>query len=134
MLTPLGVVLLAVIMIAAWQSWTNRRNLHRRIKSGWGRPRKEAPDMEGIADLFRALDRHPSLDDRTWNDLLLDDVFAELDRTESSVGQQVLYCRLRSASASSSLEAFEALVARFSADPKLRARCQLALTRLRRTS
>jgi hypothetical protein len=50
------------------------------------------------------------VDDRTWSDLHLDDVFAALDRTESTVGQQVLYDRLRSAPRPHHLDAFEALI------------------------
>ena len=60
--------------------------------------------------------RGASLDDRTWNDLLLDDVFAQLDRTESSVGQQVLYSRLRSAPSAEILDGFDALIASVAGD------------------
>ena len=38
-----------------------------------------------------------SLDDRAWDNLDMDAVFAAIDRTESTVGQQRLYHRLRSA-------------------------------------
>lgn len=37
----------------------------------------------------------PRIDDRTWNDLDMDDVFLKLDRTKSTVGQAVLYDMLR---------------------------------------
>ena len=87
--------------------------------------------MDAVADLFRA--RHASdvsLDDRTWDDLLMDDVFAHLDRTESGVGQQVLYCRLRSPSTPSSLHAFDALVTSAAIDAERRERAQMALARL----
>ena len=71
-----------------------------------------------------------SLDDRTWADLHLDTVFERLDHTESTVGQQVLYHRLRSGRRHD-LDAFEAIAARMAADPAERERLQLALTRLR---
>ena len=38
-----------------------------------------------------------SLDERTWVDLNLDDVFAAIDRTQSTLGQHALYHRLRTA-------------------------------------
>ena len=76
--------------------------------------------MDGIADFFRSQDIPSSLDERTWHDLLFDDVFAHLDRTQSSVGQQILYYRLRLPSAPRALEAFDALVVRFSNDVPLR--------------
>ena len=71
-----------------------------------------------------------SLDQRTWNDLDLDAVFAVLDRTESSIGQQRLYHRLRSFSSVTTLSAFEALVSRLSQDHTLREHCQIALSSL----
>src|SRR5262245_42774151 len=91
-------VLLIVAVVSAVASWRNRRQLLLRIRSQWGRPRDRQRDIEAIADLFRSYEVDlAALDDRTWRDLLLDDVFAHLDRTESTVGQQVLYKRLRSA-------------------------------------
>jgi hypothetical protein len=42
-----------------------------------------------------AADRADALDDRTWGDLDLDDVFRSLDRTESEPGRQYLYHLLR---------------------------------------
>jgi hypothetical protein len=90
--------------------------------------------MEAIGDYFRCRDESAALDDRTWNDLLLDDVFAHVDRTESSVGQQVLYDRLRAAPRPRHLPSFEALVCRFSDNRERREQAQLALSRLRDSS
>jgi hypothetical protein len=87
--------------------------------------------MVAIADFFRSHTTAPSLDDRTWNDLLLDDVFAYLDRTESCVGQQILYHRLRSAPAPRPLDAFDALIVRMAGDARRRERAQVALARMR---
>jgi hypothetical protein len=87
--------------------------------------------MEAVADFYRSHDAGPvTLDDRTWDDLLLDDVFAHLDRTESRVGQQILYYRLRSAPAPRALGAFEALMARVTDDSERREAAQTALARL----
>ena len=72
----------------------------------------------------------PALDDRTWADLNLDDVFALVDRTQSSVGQQLLYRRLRTAPQGDHLDAFEALVARMNGDAAAREAAQAALARL----
>jgi hypothetical protein len=85
-----------------------------------------------IALYHRAVahDQGHSLDQRTWNDLDLDAVFAALDRTHSPLGQQVLYHRLRTVPQSAHLPAFEALVTRMSDDPEARERTQVALARL----
>jgi hypothetical protein len=86
--------------------------------------------MGAVADFFRSHNTGASLDDRTWNDLMLDDVFTHLDRTESTVGQQMLYHRLRSAPRPRSLDAFEALITRVADDPRRREQAQVALARL----
>jgi hypothetical protein len=79
----------------------------------------------------QAYDRIGTVDDRTWEDLHLDDVFAAIDRTESTLGQHALYHRLRSAPEPLHIDAFEALVTRFSMDAPARERAQLALARLK---
>ena len=70
------------------------------------------------------------LDERTWNDLALDQVFAALDRTVSTLGREGLYARLRSAPVAPHADAFEALVTRFTGDIKARKRAEHALDRL----
>jgi hypothetical protein len=90
-------------------------------------------DFDGIASFHRAraAEREDGvLDDRTWQDLNMDEVFAVVDRTESAVGQQLLYARLRTAPAAPHLAEFDALASRFSADPGLRERVQRALRRV----
>jgi hypothetical protein len=72
-----------------------------------------------------------ALDDRTWDDLVLDDVFQRIDHTESTLGRHALYHRLRMEHTAESLRAFESLITRLSVDAPLRERVQLALGRLR---
>jgi len=89
--------------------------------------------MDAIAEYHRlVLAQGPgrALDDRTWTDLDMDAVFRSLDRTESTLGQQVLYHRLRRQDAGD-LDQFEQLVDRLSRDAPTRERIQLALTGLR---
>jgi hypothetical protein len=68
-----------------------------------------------------------SLDDRTWADLDLDAVFAAVDHTTSTIGEQALYHRLRTAPAAPHPDAFEALIGRASDSGDDRERAQLAL-------
>lgn len=86
-----------------------------------------------VADVWRS--RHAalgssSLDERTWGDLALDQVFAALDRTVSTLGREGLYARLRSAPVAPHAEAFEALITRFTNDARARERAERALARL----
>jgi hypothetical protein len=103
------------------------------IRSQWGQPRNRERKLDLIRESHQArvtTTGSASLDDRTWEDLNLDAVFEAVDRTESSLGQHALYHRLRTAPVAKHLEAFEALVGRFSTDVALRERAQVALGRL----
>ena len=89
----------------------NRRARLRTLRAEWGVARIRQRDMTAIAAYARGIAGSETvLDDRTWSDLNMDNVFSVLDRTESVVGQQVLYARLRSGRHTEDLSAFEALV------------------------
>jgi hypothetical protein len=106
----------------------------RRIRAEWGKPRDCHRKMDAMTVSHRsrlaASRTASSLDDRTWNDLHLDEVFAVVDRTESSLGQHALYHRLRTAPLAADLDDFEALVTRMTADVSARERGQIALAHL----
>ncbi|MDP2320327.1 MAG: hypothetical protein Q8O42_13430 [Acidobacteriota bacterium] len=130
-----AVAALVVLAIAAqWFSHRNRQNLLAAIRANWGKPGVRVRKMDAIAEYHRSivLARGPgcSLDDRTWTDLDMDAVFQSLDRTESTLGQQVLYQRLRRQGAGD-LNQFEQLVERLSHDAPTRERIQMALAGLR---
>jgi hypothetical protein len=124
--------------------WWGRQRLLARLRAEWGKPRARVRRIDAIADYHRSRiagetdggGRSPSdsqsrsLDERTWSDLDLDAVFAAIDRTESTLGQQALYHRLRTAPVAPNGDAFEALVDRLSGDAPTRERVQMALSRL----
>jgi hypothetical protein len=127
------VILIGLVFasVSALASRRARTRLLARIRREWGGPRVLKRDMDAIADFYRSQPAVPSLDDRTWSDLLMDDVFALVDRTESSIGQQLLYHRLRLAAGPRNFPAFEALVQRAGRARDDRERAQIALARLR---
>jgi hypothetical protein len=92
------------------------------------------PDMARAAAYHRCLampDRAAALDDRTWKDLDLDEVFCALDQTASEPGRQYLYHLLRTpAFRSAPLEQRERLLARWASDETLTARVRGLLSRL----
>ena len=127
-------LVVAVLLVAglAISRYLQRKSLLARLRAEWGQPQERRQNPEVVALYHRGVahDDGRSVDQRTWNDLDLDAVFAALDRTHSPLGQQVLYHRLRTAPQSAHLPAFEALVTRMSDDPEARERAQVALTRV----
>jgi len=106
-----------------------------RPRAAWGAWPDDARDFTAIARYADA--RTPpgaagTMDRRTWDDLTMDDVFRLLDRTESLVGRQVLYARLRAGRVAAHLHAFDALASRFGVDETQRAVAQHALRAMRR--
>jgi hypothetical protein len=123
------------LILAAGTLRRGRARRLARLREDWGKQVSRTRNMEAIAGSYHsrlaaAALSAGDLDNRTWQDLNLDEVFAALDRTESTLGQHALYHRLRMAPATAHLDAFEALVNRIGADPALRERAQLALSRL----
>ena len=131
----LGLVLGAgVLLLAVWGllERRRRRRLVARLRAEWGRPMQRDRDMEAIAHYhwaFAEVAEEP-LDERTGKDLDLDAVFEVLDRTESPVGQQPLYHRLRTTPTAANRTAFEALTARLGENASERERLQASLFRL----
>ncbi len=130
-----AVVALGVLGIAAqWFSRRNRQKLLSTIRASWGKPSTRIRRMDAIAEYHRSvvLASGPgrALDDRTWIDLDMDAVFQTIDRTESTLGQQALYHRLRQQNAGD-VDAFEQLVERMSCDVATREQIQLVLAGLR---
>jgi hypothetical protein len=129
-LFPILLLLVLLSLFSAVAAWRTRVRERARLRTEWGGPCDRERDMEAIADFFRAQNAGgDALDDRTWHDLLLDEVFAWIDRGQSRLGQQLLYLRLRSSPAPS-LEAFDALVMRATDDEPRREEAQIALCRL----
>src|SRR5215213_10589322 len=124
-------LMLLLVLAAVRRTRTQRLN---QLRASWGQPVVRARRMDAMAASHRgriaALAQSRSLDERTWTDLNLDDVFAALDRTASTLGQHALYHRLRTAPVAPDLDAFDALVSRLAADRAARERAQVALSRL----
>ena len=138
MTTPFLVATVVALLVGALVfriRQTGRARAIAQLRATWGQPTLRERKMDAIAESHRSraagAGENAALDDRTWNDLLMDDVFAACDRTESTLGQHALYHRLRSTPADRHLDAFEALVTRMTEDVAARERAQLALARLR---
>ncbi|MDS0524562.1 DNA mismatch repair protein MutS [Clostridium sp. SHJSY1] len=66
------------------------------ITTDFTQPKDRKRIFKNIRTLFDLSYKNEyTLDDNTWNDLMMDDVFKELDRTYTSSGEAVLYSMLR---------------------------------------
>lgn len=103
----------------------------------FGQSRRREVDLDRAAAYHRYL--APSLttdtdtaivDDRTWADLDLDEVFTAIDHTSSEPGRQALYHALRTpATDAETLQRREAIMSELT-DPRLTAQARAALARL----
>ncbi|HMA25896.1 MAG TPA: hypothetical protein VKP00_17910, partial [Gemmatimonadaceae bacterium] len=82
-------------------------------------------------DQLPAEERRDAIDDRTWRDLNLDDVFVSLDHTESEPGRQFLYHLARTPRFTREpLERLERAVHRVTDDPDVGEQLRRPLRRL----
>lgn len=99
------------------------------------------PDKEYKAERFLQIptyfEKHPEegqLDDITWNDLGMDEIFQRLDYSLSSTGEEYLYYLLRSPERTAEeLEHFDKVVSYYGKKTEERVRLQLLMARLGNT-
>jgi MutS domain V len=126
-------VIPAAMAVVRYLSW-KRDGRVARLRDEWGKPLDRWRDIEAISEYHKGkaegADPSAYLDDRTWADLHMDLVFKEVDRTRSSIGNQLLYHRLRSAPSPEELGRFERLIQHFGSREEERWDAQLLLSRL----
>ncbi len=105
-----------------------------RLQNSFGKLKEDAFDFERIEKYFRNKDHTEAfqvLSDKTCNDLDFNELFMFIDRTNSKIGQQYLYNKLRIiASDSGNLELEEQLINKLTNDSGLRVNIQLQLDKL----
>ncbi|WP_225049102.1 MutS-related protein [Lacticaseibacillus kribbianus] len=124
---------LVLVMIAS--GVRERLALRDRLLGSWGRlpevQRRDSP--ASLEEAFKyARQLHPTdsvVDDLTWQDLNMQAVFKQLNLTESSVGAEALYARLRAYDFGQAKD-LEDLIAFFTDDAVARLRCRTAFARL----
>lgn len=90
-------MLSAVILIIAWFIYQIRaryKNLIN-IKENWGQRINRKRKFQDLKQVFEKHSEGFYIDDQTWEDLNLEDIFSMIDRTYSTPGEQVLYDMLR---------------------------------------
>ncbi len=115
-----------------------RKRLEEKLGERWGRaPETEYRDndMKAIAGYYNELKGNSEgtffVDDITWNDLDIDGVFKRINNTQSTAGEETLYCILRSPLFDSSvLNERDRLIEYFRANPDERLKLQKMLAGL----
>lgn len=93
----------AFILAVAWVIWKNNRQQYQwflhKVKNMWGNiPEREytAKELDSISHYAKNhQDGRFMIDDITWNDLSMDQIFMMMNGTMSSCGEDVLYRMLR---------------------------------------
>ncbi len=92
--------LAAIALYSFWQKKKRLADLKMRLRAGWGSvPAREYSweEFDRVSHYFnrRQEDCEFYIDDITWNDLDMDEVFRRVNHTWSSVGEEYLYYLLR---------------------------------------
>ena len=101
-----ALLLLAAIIVAAifflikgaWDERGKKEQVKERIHEAYGKEWKREyseEELGGILGFYEAHRRENQIDDITWNDLSMDEIFFRLNHTYSSAGQEYLYYAFR---------------------------------------
>ena len=93
---------LAVLIFFGFKANQNKKRkqeqIRRKLNNLWGKESDReynGVEFERIRKYFDALKRKEYVDDITWNDLGMDNIFRAMNYTQSSIGEDCLYDRLR---------------------------------------
>lgn len=95
-------IIVGLLVISVFMELSNRRKIKTRVKKQWGSwPRQRRIDSEkslkkAYEQLKPSLKKESYIDDITWNDLDMFEIFKLINHTYSSIGSEALYRRLRS--------------------------------------
>jgi hypothetical protein len=129
---------LAVADAAAYRRMLAQRALDR-LRNDWGKEQDRKRVFPMIESLYQYRQSSPQedaapLDDQTWNDLNMNDVYAKLDRTLTNPGECALYQMLRTPLLSpNELQRRNEVIRLFQSDRTIREQIQLDLQRLGRS-
>lgn len=94
----IGVMFLIAFLISLYDQFTRLKYIRQKIINNYG---KEIDldevniKMNSVSSYFRNKNEKNTIDDITWNDLSMDDIFKKINNTQSTVGSEVLYDILR---------------------------------------
>ena len=124
----------AVLGKNAYDEWKKAKLFKISLRENYGVLRKRDTDLERFARMGSYYKKHPEegqIDDITWNDLGMDDVFRSMNHTYSASGEEYLYYTLRSVGKSKEeLSDLESLIEYFDGHEKERVQVQILMAKL----
>jgi len=125
---------LTALLYWLYQRHQKKKKNYQTLKKSWGKEKNRKYEWDRIRqyhDLVEPPEGTPVIDDDTWNDLNFDDIFALIDRSESVMGQQVLFYMLhRPTKELNTLKQREKLIKLFTEKEDFRIDLQLKLRKL----
>lgn len=115
--------------------FSSKKKIRKTLLNNFGKLKSASSNFEPIERYFQKKEADDTvfqtLSDKTCNDLDFDELFRFLDRTNSKIGQQFFYNKLRSIPANfHHLKTDETLIDKFSTDPNFRVAVQEQLIKL----
>ena len=127
-------IFLFMIVQELMQAKKEEKIFRNSLLEGYGKEPPKEYSLERFARLDSYLERHKEekqLDDITWNDLGMDEVFCRIDRTLSAAGEEYLYFTLRNIfCGKEKLDHLEEVTGWFLEQDDTRIRVQLLLKKL----
>ncbi|MCL2051665.1 MAG: hypothetical protein FWG91_08075 [Lachnospiraceae bacterium] len=135
-LAAFGIVF--IIMLSGWiQEKRNERKFTKFLRADYGSlPKREyvAEQYQNISHYFWRKKKGFFIDDITWHDLEMDEIFKRMNHTYSSAGEEYLYYLLRSPCIDKNvLQKREEIITYFRNNPNDRVRWQFLYARIGRT-
>jgi DNA mismatch repair ATPase MutS len=132
LIIPLILIIAGILILKQKQ---RLKKLKVKLKQNWGEPVEKKRDFEVISRFhtYNQADENNEyvIDDRTWQDLDMNEVYTLIDRTLTVPGEQYLYHLLKTPSMSFNvLEERDRLIKQFSDQPELRLEIQVLLSKL----
>lgn len=134
--TNLILLLVSIFIIAVFVKVSihlNKKRLIKKISDAWGKFSESPYDLE-TSKLYTRFNKqreakdYYSIDDETWKDLDLNELFEVINRTITPIGSQILYDMLKHPRTSSEeLSKREKIISSFSEDISFRQNIQVAL-------
>lgn len=93
------IVVFILVILSIFNEHKQQKLLVKRLKDEWG----VCPDIELSSEKMKSImafyltqkDEYMDVDDITWNDLDMDEIFSRMNNTQSTLGEEYLYALLR---------------------------------------